>query len=591
MATGKRVSRRSVPPGGSPPRGGRAQGGTGAKRGKKPDPSPGKKGQSTLKERLAAVEAYWKSGLTQIQFAKVWGIHPVTLGNWVRKHAKEGPKALERKPHAGLGRRRLAHSLLEEIKKAKRTFPDFGLKKLKDHLYRFQGLKVSPGSIAKTLREDPARGAPAPSPKKQKPKKKAPRRFERSKPGSLWQSDITSFVLPRHQSRVYLTVFLDDYSRYIVSFALALHQKQELVTEALLSGIDRFGKPKEVLTDQGRQYFSWRGKSVFQKLLEKQGIQHVVARSHHPQTVGKCERFWKTVNEEFWSRVQPQELAEARERLSHFITHYNHHRPHQGIDGLVPADRFFGAESEVRAALEARQEKNALRLALGETPRRPVYLVGRIGDREVSLHGERGQLLIHTGDGGVEGMDPEELGMACKEQSDVRAQEGGEQGARPVSSPSEGAVCAAEAGAVTGESAVGCGGSRGEGAGPSGGGGDPGALAGPDEPRRGGEASGDAAASDLAALAAGALGPGGGPSDPAQGAQGEPGGSPGGEPLETEGENRQAGAGGGELEKPGGSVKGLSGAPGGPGGQGGGSWPGEEEVALRESEEGKSEEG
>jgi hypothetical protein len=43
--------------------------------------------------------------------------------------------------------------------------------------------------------------------------------------------------------------------------------------EALLEGVQRFGKPEEVLTDQGRQYFTWRGKGEFQKLLDREGIQ------------------------------------------------------------------------------------------------------------------------------------------------------------------------------------------------------------------------------------------------------------------------------------------------------------------------------
>src|SRR5204862_5208447 len=103
----------------------------------------------------------------------------------------------------------------------------------------------------------------------------------------------------------------------------------------------KYGKPREVLTDQGRQYFAWRGKSAFQKLLVKQGIEHAVARSHHPQTLGKCERLWQSVAEELWDRVHPQELEEARARLKHYFAFYNFFRPHQGIDGGIPAERFF----------------------------------------------------------------------------------------------------------------------------------------------------------------------------------------------------------------------------------------------------------
>jgi transposase InsO family protein len=84
-------------------------------------------------------------------------------------------------------------------------------------------------------------------------------------------------------------------------------------------------------------------------------------------TVGKTERYWETLKRELWDRVHPKDLEEARVRVKHFVAHHNHQRPHQSLDGLVPADRFFGVASEVRAAVEAEIAKNELRLALGRS--------------------------------------------------------------------------------------------------------------------------------------------------------------------------------------------------------------------------------
>ena len=50
--------------------------------------------------------------------------------------------------------------------------------------------------------------------------------------------------------KVYLVGFMDDYSRYVVSWAMAHHQKSSLVIEALERGIAEYGQPQEVLTDQ-----------------------------------------------------------------------------------------------------------------------------------------------------------------------------------------------------------------------------------------------------------------------------------------------------------------------------------------------------
>jgi len=209
---------------------------------------------------------------------------------------------------------------------------------------------------------------------------------------------------------VYLVAFVDDFSRFIVSFGLSTQQRAELVIEALMDGVSRFGKPKEVLSDQGRQYFAWRGKSEFQKVLLREGIQHVVARAHHPETLGKCERLWETIGREFWERAKPQDLSDARERLAHFVAHYNFFRPHQGIGGLVPADRFFGAQEALRRAHEERLSACELDEAVREAPRKGVYLFGQIGDEQVALSGERCEAEDRTGgawraEHGAEGID------------------------------------------------------------------------------------------------------------------------------------------------------------------------------------------
>ncbi|MFA6236463.1 MAG: DDE-type integrase/transposase/recombinase [Bacteriovorax sp.] len=354
--------------------------------------------------RRQAVEAYRKSGLSQKDFSKVWGVAEVTLGRWNSLYEKYGPKGLEGsifqdtfRKYKERHHKRISETLQKEIIKTKLENPMFGLRKVKDFLHRFEGLKVSTGTIRKTLVDEKIPLVEVI--KKRRRSSDKIRTFERAKPMQLWQTDITSYVLSRHSQRAYLTVFLDDNSRYIVAWSLELRQTGEFVMNCVLNGIQKFGKPEEILTDQGRQYFSWRGKSEFQHLLVREGIKHVVARSHHPQTVGKCERLWETIGKEFWARVRPQELSEARERLKYYIDHYNHFRPHQGIDGMTPADRFFGVESEIRTVLEKTIEANSLRLALDEKPRSPVFLVGQIDGKSVSLHGENGHLVFQSKEG------------------------------------------------------------------------------------------------------------------------------------------------------------------------------------------------
>lgn len=396
-----------------------------------PGPSParrpgrgtGRTKRYTPEERRWALEAWEQSGLAAAVFARQWGLSVPTLYEWRRAVARGGPKALEHPSCLGTGRPRgapqLAAPVAAEIVATKRQFPSFGLRKVKDYLARFAGLRVSTGGVRAVLAREgvaPTEDVPRRGRRRTRP---AIQHFERARAGQLWQSDFTSYVLGRSGRPAHLIVFLDDFSRYVVSWTLDTSATAEIAKKTLRAGIEKYGKPEEVLTDRGPQYHAWRGRSAFRKLLETEGIRPILSRPHHPQTVGKCERLWETIGRELWDRTHPQDLEEAQERLRHFFRHYNHFRPHQGIGGVVPADRFFGVESEVRKAIERSISANELRLALGELPRRSVYLVGQVDGETVSLHGERGRLVVSTKEG-VKHMDLNELGLHTEAHDDAR---------------------------------------------------------------------------------------------------------------------------------------------------------------------------
>jgi Integrase core domain len=170
----------------------------------------------------------------------------------------------------------------------------------------------------------------------------------------------------------------------------------------LRAALAGFGVPEEVLTDNGSQYVTWRGKSAFARELEKQGIRQVVAAPRRPQTLGKIERFWGTLWRECVESAVFVDLGDARARVGHFIDHYNFQRPHQGIDGLVPADRFFGAALEVKRTLAARVQANALELARHGVPKSPFYLTGQAGGQAFSVHAEGERVILTRGDGRAE---------------------------------------------------------------------------------------------------------------------------------------------------------------------------------------------
>jgi transposase InsO family protein len=80
---------------------------------------------------------------------------------------------------------------------------------------------------------------------------------------------------------------------------------------------------------------------------------------------GKREPIW----EEFLEEASFASFADACQRLDHWVAYYNHQRPHQGIDGACPADRFYGVAGDVEAAVRQGCAENSLRLALGQETR------------------------------------------------------------------------------------------------------------------------------------------------------------------------------------------------------------------------------
>ena len=351
-------------------------------------------------QRLLILDSWFKSGLAATDFGDLFGISSQRLNKWKLAFEAYGPAGLEPRK-----RERSGSQLAEATKRAvvlmKEQHPEWGVQRLHDELLRGAGYAASPSAILDLLKESGWESDEVPT----QPHEDSRHPFERPRPNFLWQSDLFTFTLKRQNMRVYLVGYLDDHSRFLVGFGLHASASGALVRETLLQAITNYGAPEELLTDNGTQYVTWRGRSEFTKLLERRGIKHIVARPRHPQTLGKIERFWGTMWREFLQAAVFRDLAEARVRLGHFVDHYNFQRPNQGIGGMVPADRFFSASEEVKKALRARVAMNALELAQHGAPRKTFYLTGRVGDSSISLHGEGERVVLTKGDGTREEVD------------------------------------------------------------------------------------------------------------------------------------------------------------------------------------------
>jgi transposase InsO family protein len=346
----------------------------------------------TVAEKLRAVRLHIEEGFSMALVAEELNVSKSSLDHWLQAYRLGGEVGLEPQPkHAR--QPKLPAAITDKIVELKQENPTFGIKRISQVLRRCFFLPASPETVRQRLHA--AELMPESSP----PKKRnitRPRFFERATPNQMWQTDIFTFRLGGRYA--YVVAFMDDYSRFIVGADLFRSPTAQAVIEVYRVAAGEFQPPKEMLTDNGRQYTSWRGTSRFEAELQKDRVAHFKSRPQHPMTLGKVERFWSTIWQEFLVRAQFDSFDAARERIKLWIKYYNHKRPNQGIDGLCPADRFFEIQSQLRKTMEAGIQENLLELALRGKPQAPFYMVGRMDGQSVILRAEKGKLKLSVSD-------------------------------------------------------------------------------------------------------------------------------------------------------------------------------------------------
>jgi len=343
--------------------------------------------------KLRCVKLRLEEGIPVSLLSKEVGASKDVIRRWAKAYQERGEAGLQNRIVRDGSRRKLPGPVREKIVEIKKREPLFGVKRISHLLKRTFFLSASPETVRRTLRTE---SLIVPSKKKHHRNITRPRFFERSTPNQMWQGDIFTFRLGGRYA--YLIGFIDDYSRYMVGLELYRTQTADQVLEVYRRAIGEYGVPKEVLTDRGRQYTNWRGSTRFERELGKDRVRHIKSQAHHPMTLGKIERFWKTIYEEFLVRAQFVSFEEARERVRQWVQYYNHKRPHQGIEGLCPADRYFEIQAELRKTMQQGIAENVLEMALRGKPREPFYMVGRMEGQSVVLRAEKGKLRLMVDD-------------------------------------------------------------------------------------------------------------------------------------------------------------------------------------------------
>lgn len=105
----------------------------------------------------------------------------------------------------------------------------------------------------------------------------------------------------------------------------------------------------EILSDNGAEFASRANpdEHPFEAMLRELGIVHRYTRPYRPQTNGKVERFWRTLDEDVIDGATFDNLEHFANELFEYMVYYNNFRPHQALGGKTPKD--FAADKTSRS--------------------------------------------------------------------------------------------------------------------------------------------------------------------------------------------------------------------------------------------------
>jgi hypothetical protein len=177
--------------------------------------------------------------------------------------------------------------------------------------------------------------------------KKSRRTIIKEKAGEMGHIDchyLTRSIIKDKNDKLYLVCVIDDYSR-IAWAELTADVTSLTVMFATLKCFNFISsqyqiKFSEVLTDNGPEFGKKEGQKKdqhpFERMLMEMNIKHRYTRPYRPQTNGKVERLWRTIEDDMLRDTSYQSVEQLKQELVNYLVYYNDHRPHQALGGKTP---------------------------------------------------------------------------------------------------------------------------------------------------------------------------------------------------------------------------------------------------------------
>jgi transposase InsO family protein len=299
-------------------------------------------------ERMEIIRLVEQSELSVTQTLQELGVPESTFYRWYKRYREAGYDGLaDRKPGPRQFWNRIPDEVREQVVDVALERPEQSSREVAWFITDHEGYFISESSVYRILKAKDLVTSPVFR------LVSASDRFENptTRVNEMWQTDFTQLKVIGW-GWYYLCTVLDDYSRYILAWRLAPTMASEDVKRTLDIARERTAITEQIVVQHRPRLLSDNGPSfVSQSLaryLDIYKIKHVRGAPYHPQTQGKIERYHRSMKNivKLDNYYFPWQLEQA---IAAFVDYYNHHRYHEALDNLIPADVYFGRAEEVKA--------------------------------------------------------------------------------------------------------------------------------------------------------------------------------------------------------------------------------------------------
>ncbi len=272
-----------------------------------------------------------------------FGISARTLRQWRQRYRQAGLSGLIPASRRPRNSPQQTPPWVERIIIAIRLRTGWGVQRIAQELAHLGLAEVTHNAVYGVLER---RGMKVPLVRRSR---KAGFRYQREVSNDLWHMDVKGpLYFGPGLGPWYGIAILDDRSRFCVGATLAPNRRMDTAIALLEQAVSTWGAPRQLMSDNGSEFVGVGARpaaSRFQVRLRELGIEHLPIKLRTPETNGKIERFWLTLEQELLMRQPITSLHEGQQMFAGYVGEYNFNRRHWSLGYQTPAQIYCPAQA------------------------------------------------------------------------------------------------------------------------------------------------------------------------------------------------------------------------------------------------------